>query len=513
VIERVIVRTGTYHDSAFLMRVARELARRPGIGEATVLMGTPMNRELLAGAGFAAAALAPATPMDMIVALRATAEALATAEAELDVLLEGESAPPAAGAAPRDRSLPEALAAHPQVTLVSVAVPGPYAAFTAQRALDAGRHIFLFSNNVPLAEELALKRRAVGEGLLVMGPDCGTAIIAGVGLGFANRVPRGPVGLVGASGTGIQEVSCQLAHLGCGVSQAIGTGSRDLTADVNGLMTELGARVLADDPATTVIALIAKHPAEAVARRMHEVLRGLGKPVVVRYLGKPAPPSEGPVRYAVDLDDAARQAAALARGAAPPAPGAAPGIAMRAAAILGGRARLGGRLCGLFGGGSLAAEAALILAGRGVRTTEPDRPLATRGPLEGEGHLIVDTGEDFYTVGKPHPMVDQTVRCALLTKTAADPAVDLVLLDLVLGDGSHQNPAPELAAALAAGRAARGAAPLVVLASVTGTDADPQNAARQCALLAEAGVEVTRSATEAAHLAAALLAGAKGGAQ
>jgi FdrA protein len=513
VIERVIVRQGTYHDSAFLMRVARELTKRPGVGEAVVLMGTPMNRELLVQAGFDGGALAGATPMDMIVGLRGDDQALGPAEAALDELLQGSAETAPAAAAARDRSLPEALAAHPEARLVSVAVPGAYAAFVAQRALDHGRHVFLFSNNVALADELALKRRAVTAGLLVMGPDCGTAIIAGVGLGFANRVPRGPIGLVGASGTGIQEVSCQLAHLGLGVSQAIGTGSRDLSADVNGLMTELGARVLADDAETRVIALIAKHPADAVARRMHEVLRSLGKPVVVRYLGRPAPASDGPVHYAIDLDDAARQAAALAQGKPVPASGPDPAVLMRAAALLGGRPRLAGRLCGLFGGGSLAAEAALILGARGVRTTEPERPLATRGLLEGEGHLVVDTGEDFYTVGKPHPMVDQTVRCALLTKAAADPAVELVLLDLVLGDGAHPDPAPELAQALAAGRAARGAAPLAVIASVTGTDADPQQAGRQCALLAEAGVEVTRSATEAAHLAAALLAGPKGGAQ
>jgi hypothetical protein len=291
-----------------------------------------------------------------------------------------------------------------------------------------------------------------------------------------------------------------------GVSQAIGTGSRDLSLDVGGLMTELGVRALAADPATKVIAVIAKHPAEAVARRLHAVLAGLGKPVVVRYLGKPAPASEGAVRYTADLGEAAREAAGRATGA-PPAAGPGPAIARRAAALLGGRPRLTGRLCGLFGGGSLAAEAALLLATHGVATTEPDRPLATTGPLEGAGHLIVDTGEDFYTVGKPHPMVDQTVRCALLAKAVADPAVELLLLDLVLGDGSHADPAPELATALAAGRAARGAAPLVVVCSVTGTDADPQGAGRQCALLAEAGVEVTRSATAAAYLATVLLAG------
>jgi len=506
-IERIVVRKGAYHDSAFLMRVTRELKGLPEIADAVVVMGTEMNRQLLAESGYSDRSLESATPMDMVVALRgAAAGALDAAEKSLAKLLEGGEGERAQGAEVYP-DVTVAAAAHPETNLVSVSVPGAYAAFVSHRALDAGKHVFLFSNNVEIEDELALKKRAKELGLLVMGPDCGTAIIAGVGLGFANRVPRGAVGAVGASGTGIQEFTCGVAHAGEGVSHAIGTGGRDLTKDVNGVMTEMGARLLADDPDTKVIAMLAKHPAEEVATRMHEVFRTLGKPVVVRYLGKPARPSADGVFYAGDIDEAADAAVALARGEKPVVGAARPEILAKAKELLGGKAKLEGRMVGLFGGGSLAAESKLVLSRHGIDSVEPEGPLKTEGPVELAGHLVVDTGEDFYTVGKPHPMVDQTVRCALLRKAGADASVGLVLLDLVLGDGAHHDPAPEVVEAVADARKARGGKPLVVVASVTGTDLDPQVASRQRATLEAGGVVVLPSAVRAAKLAALLLGG------
>lgn len=501
--EKIVVRKGTYHDSAFLMRVTRELKGLPAIQDAVVLMGTQMNQELLADAGFKGPELQGVTPMDMVIAIRAdSAEAIADAEKALAKLLEGgEKSGRSVDKGPRD--LAGALAEWPEANLVSVSVPGAYAGFVTNRALDAGKHVFLFSNNVPLEEEIVFKKRARELGLLVMGPDCGTAIIAGVGLGFANRVPRGRIGIVGASGTGMQDVSCTVAHCGEGVSHAIGTGGRDLSKEIDGAMTELGARLLADDPDTKVICLLAKHPADEVADRIHGVLKGLGKPAVVRWLGKPARPHADGVFYASTLDEAAYASVALARGQSPHADEIAVDPDDKAKELLGGK-KLEGRLVGLFSGGSLAGEARLILEKAGVKTHEPETPMKTSGPVEFLGHLVIDTGEDFYTVGKPHPMVDQTVRCDLIRKAGADPSVGLIVLDLVLGDGSHPNPAPELAAAVADARKARGDKPLVVLASITGTDADPQNASRQRAALEAAGIAVQPTAACAATLAAAL---------
>ncbi len=490
--ERVVIHPGSYHDSAFLMRVSRGLSNLGGVEEAVVLMGTPMNRKLLLDAGFSDPGIEKATPMDLVVGIRAESqEACDRAERELEVLLRAAS-PRRSDPGVFHASIHSALEERPQANLVSVAVPGPYAAYVAHRALDSGRHVFLFSNNVPLDEEVELKERARELGLLVMGPDCGTALVAGVGLGFSNRVRRGRIGMVGASGTGIQEIACRVHSLGEGISQAIGVGSADLSGRVGGLMTRSGLELLAADSETEVIVLVAKQPDPAVADRLEEILVDLQKPVVVRYLGQPGRESGSPVEYTDSLDQAACRAVALCRGGEVDDPFR--GLQADARGLAGGR----GRLVGLFGGGSLAAEAALVL-GAGVL----DHPLEMEGGVvEGSGDVIVDTGADFYTVGKPHPMVDQTVRCELIRRVGSDPGVGLLLMDLVLGYGSHPDPAAELAPAVTAARKQRGDAPLLAIASVTGTDLDFQDAARQRRLLAAAGVHVQPSAARAVRVAA-----------
>ncbi|MBK9965326.1 MAG: acyl-CoA synthetase FdrA [Holophagales bacterium] len=501
----VLVRSGCYQDSARLMQVSRELAAVPGVLEAVAMMGTETNRRLLAESGFPAAELAKATPLDMVVALRAESPAaLDSVQVALDRLLagrgEGASSGPAA-AAKGPGTVTEALEAHPEANLVSVAVPGPYAAFVAQRALDAGRSVFLFSDNVSSADEVALKRRAAGLGLLVMGPDCGTAILSGVGLGFANRVERGPVGIVGASGTGIQELSCLLDRRGVGISHAIGTGSRDLSEAVDGVMTEVGLELLARDPETRCVLLVAKHPAESVARRLHGVLARLGKPVAVRYLGEIARGDVEGVFYAGSLDEAAEKAAAWAGAQALPAATTTAGTGRRAE---GDPEQGESRLVGLFGGGSLAAEARCVLAAHGVETVVPDVMLTAHSPLP-PGNLVVDTGDDAYTVGRPHPMVDQTVRCSLIRAAGADLSVRVLLLDLVLGDGAHPDPAPEIVQNVVAARAARAGRPLSVVVSVCGSRRDPQGTRRQEEVLRQGGLHVASSAALAAGEAAALL--------
>ncbi len=501
----VLVRSGCYQDSARLMQVSRELAAVPGVSEAVAMMGTETNRRLLADAGFPEAELERATPLDMIVALRAESPgALEAVQASLDRLLAGRGATATAdgtAAAWRPGTIAEALETHPGANLVTVAVPGPYAAFAAHRALDAGRSVFLFSDNVSLADEVVLKRRAVGLGLLVMGPDCGTAILSGVGLGFANRVERGPVGIVGASGTGIQELSCLLDRRGIGISHAIGTGSRDLSAEVDGAMTQAGLTLLAHDPKTACVLLVAKHPDPGVARRLHGVLARLGKPVAVRYLGEPARGVVDGVLYAGSLDEAAEAAAKW--GGAGPAPAEAAATGQEEG---GGTGQGPGevRIVGLFGGGSLAAEARCVLAAHGVETVVPAEKLSVLSPLP-PGNLVVDTGDDAYTVGRPHPMVDQTVRCELIRAAGADLTVRVLLLDLVLGDGAHPDPAPELVRCVVGARAARAGRPLAVVVSVCGSGRDPQGTRRQEEVLRHAGIHVESSATLAAAEAARLL--------
>ncbi len=492
----VTVQKGSYHDSARLMAIARQMKSLSGIIEAVVMMGTEANRSLLEEAGFEDPAIRAASPLDMIVALKGEGpQQLEEAMRSLKTLLEGptEARRKEGGGSLR---FGEALARFPAANVVSIAVPGLYAAFLAHKTLDAGRNVFLFSDNVLLKDEVVLKERARELGLLVMGPDCGTAILGGVGLGFANRVRRGPVGIVGASGTGIQEICSLLDQHQTGISHAIGTGSRDLSQATGGAMTEMGLRLLAGDTATSVIVVVAKHPEESVARRLENIMQETGKPVFVRYLGMSAPPSRGGVRYARSLDEAALWTVSAVTGHE-----VLPAISETRDIEAGGRppAGSGARLVGLFGGGSLASEAKYCLEMSGITAVTPEDPVWPGKPLPA-GHLVIDTGDDCYTSGKPHPMVDQTVRCDLIRTIGSDASVGILLLDLVLGDGSHPDPAPEIASAVSDARKKR-TVPLIAICSVTGTAADPQDTARQKSALTAAGIHVETSALRAALMA------------
>jgi len=504
--DRIVIQRGTYHDSAFLMRVARQLQRVEGIAEAVVLMGTPMNLELIREAGFDGPELGGVTPTDMIVTLRGTDEALEPALAEARRLLAGGRDDRAAPGRRRPRSLDEALQVAPAANVVSIAVPGEYAAHVAHDALEAGRHVFLFSDNVPVADEVALKQRGRELGLLVMGPDCGTSILAGTRLGFANRVPRGNVGIVGPSGTGIQEVSCILARRGVGVSHAIGTGGRDLSDAIDGAMTLFALQLLQDDDATDVIVVVAKSPSDGAAAKVHRALLSTGKPCVVRYLGQDPREAAADVRYAATLDEAAATAAALSSKDAPPPPG---------DAALDGlftppTDRAEGMLLGLFGGGSLTSEALTILRRHGLGATTLERAMRDEDLRRGAAPLILDVGDDFYTRGRPHPMVDPSVRTAMIETALGEPSVGMLLLDLVLGDGAHSDPAPEIARTVAECRGRRSSGGPTVVCSVSGAPDDPQDPTRQIATLEAAGIHVEPTGARAATWAALALGGRQG---
>ena len=320
------VRRNAYQDSVTLMRLTHDMEAVAGVHRAAAMMGTPPNRALLAQAGLLHPDGETAGPVDLVIAVVADCAAAAEAACAVAEALLAAPAPGSAGGAPRPRTLDGGLRALAGATLALISVPGAYAGAEARRALDAGLHVMLFSDNVPLDTEVELKRVAIQRGLFLMGPDCGTAILAGVPLGFANVVPRGRIGLVGASGTGLQEVTCRLAAEGEGVSHAIGVGGRDLSDAVGGIMTLAALGALAGEPTTEVVVVVGKTPGSTVAARLVEALGTLGKPAVV-YTGGPtgqAPPGitvttsgRAPVHRAETLEDAALAAVALARGEAP----------------------------------------------------------------------------------------------------------------------------------------------------------------------------------------------------
>ncbi|MFG2518101.1 acyl-CoA synthetase FdrA [Streptomyces sp. NPDC048527] len=493
---RNAVHKDLYADSVALMRVAARLAEPPGVETVSLVMGTPANRDVLARSGLLTDPGRDAGPNDLLVAVRGEPDAVDHALALVTDALSGpgEGAPgTGADTGPPVRSLVGAPAG---ASLALISTPGPYAAAEAFKALRLGMHAFVFSDHVPIEQEVLLKREAARRGLLVMGPDCGTAVISGIPLGFANEVRPGRVGLVGASGTGLQQVSSLLHSMGAGVSHVIGTGSRDVSAEVGGLTMRAGLDALAADPATEVIVLVSKPPAPQVAEQLLRHASALGKAVVACFLGAQdctvAPPG---VTLAPTLFEAARSAASLAVGGALP-----PGEELPEVPAPTPPRHL---LRALYAGGTFAHEAAWLLGpvlGDITRTAPP--PVPGAAPRLPDRHLVLDLGDDEFTVGRPHPMIDPTVRTEYLRAALADPRSAAVVLDVVIGHGAAANPAAALAGALA--EAPADAPP--VIAFVVGTDDDRQGLTAQRRILRDAGAYVVDSSTTAARACAELLA-------
>lgn len=495
------VRKSSYHDSVTLMRLTRDMESVLGVRRAAAMMGTPANRTLLKDAGLLAAEGEDVGATDLVIAVIADdagAADAARAAAETALARRGPTRALGAGRA-RPRTLASALKTLPDATLTLISVPGPYAGAEAMKALRAGLHVMLFSDNVPLDTEIALKKFAASRGLFLMGPDCGTAIIDGIPLGFANAVPRGRIGIAAASGTGLQEVSSLIAARGEGISQAIGVGGRDLSAAVGGIMMQRALAALGADPETSVMCVIGKPPEPSVARRLEMELDRIGKPCVVHFIGDASSP-HGVLHRAASLEETAAAAVALARGERPSAIDftvSPDEIAHLVTEATGRMAASQGFVRGVYVGGTLAWEAITLLR---ARLTDVAGDVSGRG----HGHRVVDLGEDVFTVGRPHPMIDGQVRREWIEKEARDPLTAVLLLDVILGYGAHGDPAGELLPAIKSAQqtAKEAGRRLAIVASVCGTEADPQGRSAQIAALRREEVVVVPSNAQAARLAA-----------
>lgn len=504
-----IIRRSAYHDSVTLMLAQREARDQPGVQEVGLVMATEANKALLRDSGLDFPELAGAGPDDLAVVARAAS----AAEAQAAVALAQEALTrrrvSTAGDAPRPKTIASSVRQLSQATLALISVPGRFARPVAQEALDAGLHVLLFSDNVPIEHEIELKARSRSRGLLLMGPDCGTAIIGGAALGFANRVRPGRIGLVAAAGTGLQEVTSLIHRFGGGITHAIGTGGRDLSTAVGGVTMLQGLRALALDLATEVIVLVSKPPAAEVGARIVAAAAACGKPVIVAFVGARVEPVGG-VQGAGTLEEAARQAVRRAYGIEPDPPTLRSLPAQEA-----GRLTPGQRyLRGLYSGGTLCYEA-LVLLRRHLGATRSNTPLH---PAEGldpvtrsHGHTVIDMGGDEFTQSRLHPMLDPMLRLQRMRQEAADPETAILLLDVVLGYGAHPDPAAALAPVVREVREQARAAGrhLSVVASVCGTDDDPQDATAQREALIEAGALVEDSNARAVRL-AGLIAAAHG---
>ena len=499
-----LVRKNQYYDSVFLMRVSKALSEEPGVRECAVLMATDANKAFLANIGIQAPKVMAATPNDLVIAILADDAAIVERLlGEMDTRLTSTNE---VGQASIYRSVEAAAAACPQSTLVVISVPGAYAAREARKALEQGKHVFLFSDNVSLEQEVELKQLARSRRRLVMGSDCGTSLIGGIGIGFANRVRRGPVGVIGASGTGIQEFTSMVHQAGSGISHAIGTGTHDLSDAVGGITTLMGLDVLEADPATKIITLISKPAGAHTLGLLQERIQRCKKPVIGCLLGHSGSIDSGPHFFQVrTIDQAVEQALSYMgeQGAGSIIQPASPRMAQveREAQRWLPEQRY---LRGLFAGGTFCFQAQQVLqdAGIPVYSNAPlDSRYRLKNPEQSLEHSVLDLGDDYFTQGKPHPMIDASERRKRILQEASDPEVAILLLDFILGEISSPDPVGDLIGAIRQSQeiTTRRGGRLSFVASVCGTDQDMQGLERQKTMLLDAGVHVLPSSAKAAE--------------
>ena len=506
-----MIRPHEYHDSVRLMQVSEQARNEEAVREAILMMATDNNKKILAAVGLHTAEVEVAAADDLVIAIVSSSEEAADkAMDNVNRLLTQR----AAGAAYAYRSLETALGALPDANLALISVPGQYAAAEARRALERGLHVMLFSDNVTVEDEVTLKHSARDRGLLMMGPDCGTAVIGQARLGFANIVRQGAIGIVGASGTGIQELSVLLHHQGFGISHAIGTGGRDLDAMVGGLTMLAGMDHLERDANTKIIILTSKPPDPEVARHVLERAAHCSKPVIVNFLGGDQGIIIGAgLTPARTLEDAVHEVTRLATGAALRSTTSGMTASELQSLAIKEATRLKPEqvyLRGLFSGGTLCYEAMLILQHH-IGEVYSNIPLNKKYRLtdlsQSRENTLIDLGDDAFTQGRAHPMIDPVFRIQRFEQEARDFEVGVILLDIVLGFGTHASPVEGLVDAIRQSReqAAKDGRHLIVVASVCGTEEDPQQLSRQEEFLSQAEVLVANSNAEASRLAGAII--------
>ncbi len=503
------IKKSCYFDSVTLMLFSSRLLAVQGVQQAAVMMATDHNKALMLRAGVLDEQYAAqAAPNDLLIGILAEEEvAVRQALQVLEEQFASKNTPKASEV--RAKTLEGAVKKLPKANLAIISLPGAYAKYEAMKCLQKGLHVLLFSDNISVEDELELKTYAQQQGLLMMGPDCGTAILGGTALGFANVVRRGNIGLVAASGTGLQEVTVLVDRFGGGISQAIGTGGRDLKESIGGITMLSALEALADDPATQVIGILSKPPHPAVMQRILQKAQQAGKPVVACFLGgDPAVVQAAGIIPAATLEAAAAE---LVKLAGLPTPQALLHNELLEKAEQLCRIQAPGRqlVRGIYTGGTLCYEALLILQQsipNLYSNIATNRQYLLQDPETSRENTLLDMGEDYFTNGVAHPMIDPRLRGERILREAQDPHVAVMLLDCVLGYGSHEDPAGELAAAVRAAKA-NGGEDILYIASVCGTRQDPQSLSAQIEKLEAAGILVLPSNAQAAALAARVVAG------
>lgn len=501
----LMIKKNQYYDSVFLMGVNKRLSEAEGVIESAVLMASDANKQTLTKMGVTDPRLDTATPNDLVVVIIGEPQSSMNDLLEsFDIYIEGTAAGKSRSSL---HTLQDGLDVKPDATLAVISVPGEYAAREARLAVERGLNVFLFSNNVSLEDEIELKRLAQERGVLVMGPDCGTSILNGVGIGFANRVRQGQIGVIGPSGTGLQEFTCLVHHLGSGISHAIGTGSRDLSDRVGGVTTLAALQALERDPKTAVITIISKPLSQDMLATLKATFARSVKPIVACFLGIQEDVSDAGkyFRQARTIDEAAALAIRM-----PAAKVEHPEEENLIVELKRARSPEQKYLRGVFAGGTFCYQSQQILQEHHIEvwSNSPiDKRLSLPNPDRSQDHTLVDMGDDIYTRGRPHPMIDGSQRARRIIAEAQDPTVAVILLDFILGYNSSMDPVNDLLPAIHTAQeiSARRGAKIVFAASIAGTELDPQGYVGQEKALQKAEVVTFQSNAATTEFCAKLL--------
>lgn len=483
---RTVVKKGSYQDSVVLMLLTNEISTIEGVKKVSIMMATPANKDIFKQSGLDTEELMAATANDMVVVADVDDDSL------LDTIMENveeflkkqSTSNNASKGAESVKSWDKALDKLPDANLAVISIPGAYAALEADRALDQGLNVFMFSDNVTIEDEKALKEKAHAKGLSVMGPDCGTGIIQGVPIAFTNSVSKGSIGIIGASGTGIQELTTIIDRLGEGVNNAIGTGGRDLSTTVGGITMMDMIDAMEKDETVKVLIVISKPPAQAVREKISARLSSFSKPVITLFLGEKPEYHEENFYHTYTLDEAARLAVSLVRGKEVPEAT----VDVDESEFY--KAEDNKTIKAYYSGGTLANEAAMLIKDA-MNVTDPPEDIEGY-MLQLDGNIVVDLGDDAYTQGKPHPMIDPAKRIECMQEAVDDESTGVILLDIMLGYGSHADMAGALLPTIKELQAKAAAANRKVffVATVCGTRRDYQGYDEAVNKLKDAGVIV-----------------------
>jgi len=499
-----IIKKDNYKDSVFLMAIAGELEKLEDINSASLMMGTTANKEILETSDLLTDEGKDASENDLIIAIDADSPEIINKTLDIiekkfnsteDIQESSTIAPP---------TIETALNINKELNFTLISIAGQYAAREVHKALDNNLNVMIFSDNVSLEDEILLKNKAIKKGLLLMGPDCGTAIVNGVPLGFANRIPQGDIGIVAASGSGLQEVLVTISKQESGITQAFGTGGRDLSKDVGGLTMLHGLNYLKEDSSTKVIVLISKPPHPDIAKKIISEAQKISKPIIVCFLGSKENTSHNNIYFTGTLEGAGIMASQLSKGLEINLPEfTIDNIEALIQETKNNISSSGKYIRGLYAGGTLCDEAINILEEFGIQPyanvgVEEDYRLDD--PNKSLEHTLVDMGDDEFTRGTPHPMIDLNLRNKRILQEAEDAQVAVILFDVVLGYGANLDPAGAMKDTLLKIKGKK-----VMVASVCGTDLDPQNYTKQSNILKECGVIVLPTNAQAAKFTAKVI--------